>query len=297
MRKDPIAIVGAGAVGTAVAHALQVAGSRIVAVASRDGAKAESLAHSLGRARHMSIADVGSAAPTVIMAVSDSAIEEVAAAVRVSTGTLVAHTSGSRSTTSLEACRARGANVGSIHPLAAVVRARSALDATPEAYAAVFRGAAFAIEGNDEAYARLGPLALELGGHPFRITGESKPSYHIGASMLAAFSAGLAQAAWAAMVAAGASEDVASDGVAHLMRTVAQNVGNSPTPAHALTGPVARGDIAGVRRQAEAARALSPEAEQLYWAHVRHNIGLARGAGRISREVAAAMMEELAARE
>jgi predicted short-subunit dehydrogenase-like oxidoreductase (DUF2520 family) len=183
--------------------------------------------------------------------------------------------------------------VGSIHPLAAVVRARGALDATAEAYAAVFRGAAFAIEGDDEAHARLAPLALELGGHPFRIVAQAKPLYHLGASMLAAFSAGLAQAAWAEMVAAGATEDVASGGVAHLLRSVAHNIGNAQTPAHALTGPVARGDAAGVRRQAEAARALSPEAEHLYWAHVQHNIGLARGAGRISPEVAESLMAEV----
>jgi predicted short-subunit dehydrogenase-like oxidoreductase (DUF2520 family) len=293
VRKDPVAIIGAGAVGTALAHALQAAGVRVIAVASRSRDKAESLAHTLGRAKHLTIADAGAAAPIVLVAVSDSAIEEVAGTVRVSTETLIAHTSGSRTVDSLDAARARGAAVGSLHPLAAIVRARGALDATPEAYASVFRGAAFAIEGEASVYERLAPLALELGGHPFGIAGVSKPLYHLGASMLAAFSAGLAQAAWNQMRAAGASDDVASSGVAHLLRTVANNVGNAMTPAHALTGPVARGDTAGVRRQADAARTLSVEAERLYWAHVAHNIGLARAAGRISGETADAMMREL----
>jgi predicted short-subunit dehydrogenase-like oxidoreductase (DUF2520 family) len=266
---------------------------RVVAVASRSREKAESLAHSLGRARHLSIADLGSAAPIILVAVSDSAIDEVASALRVGADTLVAHTSGSRSADALQAAQVRGATIGGFHPLAAVVRARSALDATPEAYASVFRGAAFAIEGEYGVQERLAPLALELGGHPFRISASSKPLYHLGASMLAAFSAGLAQAAWKQMREAGASNDVASSGVAHLMRTVANNVGNAATPAHALTGPVARGDAAGVRRQADAARALSAEAESLYRAHVRHNIALARDAGRISGEVAQVMLTEV----
>ena len=236
---------------------------------------------------------MGTAAPIILLAVSDSAIDEVASVLRVGPDALVAHTSGSRAADALQAAEVRGASVGGFHPLAAIVRARSALDATPEAYASLFRGAAFAIEGNDNVQDRLAPLALELGGHPFRIVASSKPAYHLGASMLAAFSAGLAQAAWKQMREAGASPDVASSGVAHLMRTVANNVGNAATPAHALTGPVARGDAAGVRRQADAARALSAEAEALYWAHVRHNIALARDAGRISGEMAAVLLTEV----
>jgi predicted short-subunit dehydrogenase-like oxidoreductase (DUF2520 family) len=265
---------------------------RVVAVASRAYDKAESLAHSLGRARPVSIPDASVAAPIVLLAVSDSAIEEVAGMLTPASGTLVAHTSGSRSVDTLAAVRARG-NVGAFHPLAAVVKARCALDATPEAYASVFRGAAFAIEGDDSAYDALATLALELGGHPFRIPAPTKSTYHLGASMLAAFSAGLAQAAWQQMRNAGASEDVASSGVAHLLRTVANNVGNAPSPAHALTGPVARGDAGGVRRQAVAAKELSPEAEALYWAHVRHNIHLARDAGRITPQTAAELLLEV----
>jgi predicted short-subunit dehydrogenase-like oxidoreductase (DUF2520 family) len=293
VRRDPVAVVGAGAVGTALAHALQHAGVRIVAVASRSTQRAESLAYSLGRAQHVSIEDAGSAAPIVLVAVSDNAIDDVSRMMRVGPDTLVAHTSGSRSVDALDPARVRGASVGGFHPLAAVVRARSSLDATPEAYASVFRGAAFAIEGNDSVYERLAPLALELGGHPFRIAARSKALYHLGASMLAAFSAGLAQAAWKQMREAGASDDVASSGVSHLMRTVANNVGNAVTPAHALTGPVARGDAAGVRRQADAAKNLSAEAEALYRAHVRLNIVLARDAGRISGEVAQVLMTEV----
>ena len=108
--------------------------------------------------------------------------------------------------------------------------------------------------------------------------------------MLAAFSAGLAQIAWDQMSASGAPPDLASAGVAHLLRTVAGNIERAGMPAQALTGPVARGDAGGVRRQERTARALSPEAQDLYRVHVVHNIQLAKGAGRIDDATAARLL-------
>jgi predicted short-subunit dehydrogenase-like oxidoreductase (DUF2520 family) len=104
--------------------------------------------------------------------------------------------------------------------------------------------------------------------------------------MLAAFSTGLAQIAWDELRAAGVAPGAASAGVAHLLRTVANNIERVSSPAAALTGPVARGDPGGVIRQAATARALSPEAQELYRVHVRHNIELARRAGRIDNGTA-----------
>lgn len=232
----------------------------------------------------MALADAGAAAPIVLLSVSDSSIESAAAAIGAARGTVVAHTSGSRDVSALEAARTRGALVGGFHPLAAVVKGGP--DTSREAYAAVFRGGTVALEGTDEVRARLSPLAVSLGAHPFAIRGDQKPLYHLGASMLAAFSAGLAQVAWDQMVAAGASHAIASAGVGHLLRTVSDNVARAPMPAAALTGPVARGDAAGVARQRRAAAALPEEARRLYDAHVLHNIRLALRAGRIDERTA-----------
>ena len=277
----PVAIVGAGAIGTALAHAFEAAGVHVAAVASRHPDRAMALAGSLPRAQALSVAEAAAAAPVVLLAVSDSAIEMACEALRPGRGTVVAHTSGSRPAGALEAARVSGALVGGFHPLAAVVRATRLSDATPGAYAAIFRGAAFAVEGDREVQDRLAPLAVSLGGHPFAIVAADKPLYHLGASMLAAFSAGLAQISWDELRAAGVTPGVASAGVAHLLRTVANNIERASSPAAALTGPVARGDAGGVLRQATTAQALSPEVQALYRVHVLHNIALARAAGRI----------------
>jgi predicted short-subunit dehydrogenase-like oxidoreductase (DUF2520 family) len=285
--------VGAGALGTALAHAFTAAGVRVAAIASRSPDRAKALAAKVPGARAITLGEAGSAAPTVLLAVSDSAIEEACNAVQAATGTLVAHTSGSRDTQPLEAARALGAQTGGFHPLAAVTRWRDASEPNGTNCAVIFRGAAFAVEGNRDAQSRLVALAEALGGRPFAIAGADKPLYHLGASMLAAFSAGLAQIAWDQMRSAGADAALASAGVGHLLRTVADNIARAGTPAEALTGPVARGDAEGVRRQEMTARGLSREVRGLYHVHVVHNILLAKGAGRISDQAAAQMLAAL----
>ena len=290
MSANPVAIVGAGAMGHALGRALAAAGVSIEAVASRTATHAEALARAVRGARVVDFRSASRAGSIVLLTVSDSAIEEACAAIEAEEGTLVAHVSGSRDVSALEAARVRGADVGGFHPLAAVARGAQAVrdgDHSP------FEGALFAIEGDAGVAERLGSLATALGGHPFRIAAADKPRYHLGASMLAAFSAGLAQIAWDQLRRAGAEPDVASRAVGHLLGTVADNIARAPRPSAALTGPAARGDAEGVARQAAAAGELSEEARALYRVHALHNIALVRDTEAVDSEVRARMVAAL----
>lgn len=280
-RRDSIAIVGAGAMGTALARALDAARIPVAAVASRRSKRAESLAAELHGSAAVALDAIGESAPVILLTVSDSAIEEVCGSIRPAAGALVAHVSGFRDVSALEPARALGAHVGSMHPLAAVARGDGAPRLSATECVATFQGAAFAIEGNDDVARRLSSIAKALGGNPFPIAARDKPLYHLGASMLAAFAGGLTQITWDGMRKAGAPSDIAISGSSHLLLTVALNIARTQTPADALTGPVARGDVDGVRRQAKAAGALSREAQDLYRMHAAHNIALVHGAGRI----------------
>lgn len=293
MSEQSVAIVGPGALGTALAHALALRGVRVAAVAGRDQARVARLAAELPAATALPLAGAGAAASVVLLTVSDSAIEAVCGAIDARPGSVVAHVSGSRDVSTLAHAQARGATVGSLHPLAAVARGERARQRTPESYLATFAGAAFAVEGDDTAQAQLRPLAHALGGQPFTIAAGDKPLYHLGASTLAAFSAGLAQIAWDLMRRAGADAELASAGVSHLLRTVAENIGRAPNPAAAQTGPVARGDAGGVTRQARVAQALSPEARAVYRVHCEHAVALARASGAIDDETAMRLLAAL----
>lgn len=267
--------------GTALAHAFARAGVPVAAVASRTDEHAAALAARIAGARHVALADAGTAAPIVLLTVSDSAIESACEAIHAGAGVLVAHASGARDVSPLAAARGRGALVGGFHPIAAVIRSHALHSMTSDDHVASFRGAAFGIEGTAQVYERLAVLARALGGHPFAVAPGAKPLYHLGASMLAAFSAGLANMAWERFRAAGAPDAVATAGASHLLFTVARNVGRVPTPAQALTGPAARGDVEGVRRQIRTVRALPVQAQVLYRAHAEHSLAMALSSGRI----------------
>jgi predicted short-subunit dehydrogenase-like oxidoreductase (DUF2520 family) len=160
---------------------------------------------------------------------------------------------------------------------------------TPDDHVASFRGAAFGIEGTGDVYSTLAALATALGGYPFAVDARQKPLYHLGASMLAAFSAGLASVAWERFHAAGAPPEIATAGASHLLHTVASNIGRVPVPAAALTGPAARGDVEGVRRQVRTVSALSPAVRELYRVHAEHSLALAVSASRLDERTAATL--------
>ncbi len=291
MISTPIAIVGLGAVGTALAHACASAGVPVAAVASRSPAKAEDLAAAVG-ARAVSLAEVGRAAPLIALTVADRAIEDAAALLTDVDGRTVFHASGSRPSSCLSPLAARGARIASWHPLAAIAARRG--DGIREAYAAMFRGAAVAVEGDAAALPALRELAGALGARPFDIAADQKPAYHLGAAMLAGFSVALAEIADAQWRSVGLPRDVAHDGLAHLLGTVAANLAAAPAPSAALTGPVVRGDVDALARQAARARALPPPAAALYHAHITHLIALAVGAARITPETAQQLAQVIA---
>lgn len=278
----PLAIVGLGAVGTALAHAARAAGVPVAAVASRSPLKAEALAAVTG-ARVLPIADIARAAPLVALSVADDAIEDAAAALGDVSGATVFHCSGARPASVLAPLAARGARTASWHPLAAIAARHG--DEAPAQSAAMFRGAIVAVEGASDV-PELEALATALGARPVHITAAQKPAYHLGAAILAGFSVALAAVADAEWRRAGIPADVAHDGLAHLLGTVAANLGAAPSPAAALTGPIVRGDVDAVARQVATARTLPPAAAALYRAHTAHLVALAHHGGRIADDTA-----------
>jgi predicted short-subunit dehydrogenase-like oxidoreductase (DUF2520 family) len=158
----------------------------------------------------------------------------------------VLHTSGAVSSEVLAPLRAAGFSVGSLHPLVSVAGAFPALDP--------FRGAHFCIEG-DRAAARVArSLVKELGGHPFTISSEAKPLYHAAATVSSGHVTALFDLAIEMLQECGLTKRRARQILAPLLTSTAANLG-AQTPAEALTGPFARGDVATVRTHLAAMKA------------------------------------------
>ncbi|MEX0665074.1 MAG: Rossmann-like and DUF2520 domain-containing protein [Acidimicrobiia bacterium] len=228
-----IALVGPGRAGTALAVALLGAGHRIISVAGRTP-DAESTRVGAARfdARAVPVQYAGRGAALVLIATPDDAITATARAIAQSleSGALVLHLSGSHGLDALAAISIeRGdVRVGAFHPLQTIPSAESPLN-----------GAWAAVAGPPE----VAEVAREVGMHVFEVADADRAMYHaaavISSNHLVALLGQVARLAAAAKVPFAAFESLAR---AALENSFAFG------PVEALTGPVARGDVATVER-------------------------------------------------
>lgn len=194
------------------------------------------------------------------------ACEALAASVPLQ-GAVVFHCSGALASDRLQAARAAGAHVASVHPI------RSFAD--PSSVAAAFSGTFCGIEGDAAAIAVLEPALLAIGARPVPIDAAAKTVYHAAAVFASNYLTTVLDAALRAYQAAGIPEPVARELAQPLASETLANVfrlGAAP----ALSGPIARGDMATVARQQQAVTAWDGPTGALYEALVAPTVALAR---------------------
>ena len=166
------------------------------------------------------------------------------------------HTSGAAPSEVLAPLRALGFSVGSLHPLVSVSGAAADQDS--------FRGAHFCVEGDRAAVRLARSLVKELGGKPFTISSEAKPLYHAAATVSSGHVTALFDLAIEMLQECGLSKQRARLILAPLLKSTAANL-VAQSPAEALTGPFARGDITTVGKHLAAMKAKKmSEAADLY---------------------------------
>jgi predicted short-subunit dehydrogenase-like oxidoreductase (DUF2520 family) len=254
-------IIGAGMVGTLLAGKLTRAG---VPVAGLHGRKSElsdaasALAGVVGTSGELP--EILAECDVVVVAVRDTRVPEVAERLvkegRLKPHHLVLHTSGSRpASEALAGVRGHVRGVGTLHPLVAITDAPSALDN--------LRGAAFGIEGDEQAVRAALRLVREMGGRPLRLRPETMALYHAGAVMASNYVVALADLARGLFVEAGVPEEDALPAVLPLLGSAVRNLVEVGLPS-ALTGPVVRGDVVSVERHLEAIATSTPPLLDLY---------------------------------
>jgi predicted short-subunit dehydrogenase-like oxidoreductase (DUF2520 family) len=275
-----VSIVGAGNLGTALALTLPPAGYHVKHIAVR--AKAPSSAASRGLARKVKAQlvqlgkDASSFSPAageragtrpldtdiVWITVPDDSIAQVArqlAGKQDWKGRIVFHSSGALTSDELTSLRAKGAQVASVHPMMTFVRG-----SVPN-----MRGVSFAIEGDATAVRVARTVVERLGGHAFSIRKQNKVLYHAFGSfaspLVVALMASLEQVAIAAGIRKRHIKRVMLPLLLQTMRNYLY--GNA---ASAFSGPLARGDVATLRKHLKELKKV-PAAREVY-------IGLARAA-------------------
>ena len=248
-----ILIIGRGRVGNGLRRALRASGVHEVTTAGRTF-KASSLRN----------ADV------IVLAISDRSIESVAQAISESLapGAVVLHCAGARGTDILQACEARGAAVGVMHPLVSFPSSRR----SPS-----LRGTTFTVHGSPRAVTSARRIAKACGARAIGApTGD--PAYHAAAALVANGAAALAFVSAGVLERLGFERRDAERAIGGLLETVGENVQELGVPA-ALTGPIARGEAETVDAHRSALRRKGRDALAAYDALVPVIVRCARAAG------------------
>ncbi len=250
-----------------------------VSVLGRSLVRAQEAARFIGAA---SVSERVARTDLVLLAVPDDAIAGVVASLSEVEGSLVVHLSGSLSSEVLAPSRKKGARTGALHPL------RSFAD--PGAAAEAFRGTYCAVEG--EASEELAELVRAIGGVPLRVRPEGKALYHAGAVFASNYLVASLEAALRLFEAAGISREEAAPALGVLAEGTIRNVSRIGIPA-ALSGPIERGDVATIRRHAEAMRDRVPALSGLYTELARVTCEVALAKGSIDRDRAGEVLGSL----
>jgi predicted short-subunit dehydrogenase-like oxidoreductase (DUF2520 family) len=258
-------VIGPGRLGSTLIAALDRAGLTVSAV----GVHQEEDTGFGGGPAYVRVVDAALEADALWLAVPDDDIFAVAGqlasalpgARRSGRAPLAIHSSGLGSLHLLKPLHEAGVLTLCLHPLQTFAG---------DGRADVLDGVPCAVTALDESVATMGEgLATKLGMEPFRLADEDKTLYHLAAVVASNLFVALESEAAKLMGEATGRED-GMRLLAPLLKTTVANL-EARGPAGALTGPVARGDVATVRahlrlldreapRVASAYRTLSLEA-------------------------------------
>ncbi len=253
-------IVGCGRVGKVLGCLFASKGVfALQDVLNRSRASAESAVAFLGAGR--AVGGYGELRPADIcmLAVPDDQILPCCAQLArhglLTAAPVVFHCSGARAAADMAAALGAGVPVASVHPV------RSFAD--PHAVAASFDGTFCSIEGDSAALAVLEPALAAIGARVIPVDGRAKTLYHAAAVFACNYVVTLLDIALQAYRAAGVPEATARELMEPLVRENVDNIFHLG-PARALTGPIARGDLATVTRQQAAVEAWQARYGEVY---------------------------------
>lgn len=249
----PITIVGAGALGQALARSLHDSGRSIEMIVSRSDERGEVLAEAVGARRVQSPDGVSS--KVILLCVPDDHIESVASKLDAPTAGIVAHCAGSRGLDVLAVPASRGSHVGSIHPVMVLAMAGRGPDA--------LRGATAAIEGDEISGPWLKSLAEDIGMRAVEIPPERRALYHLSAAMVGGLMTGLLAASADLWQLLGLERETAVMALAPMVREAGRNLEALGVPK-VVMGPAARGDTGTIQRHLDVLEVHAPHLMPLY---------------------------------
>jgi len=277
-----LSIIGAGAVGSSLGLALHKAGFPVVSVVSRTGSHAITLARKLDcRKASTNLRDVDSRTELLLIAVSDSALGQVAAdfseSKHVAFKKIFAfHCSGVYTSNALLPLHRKGSTVASIHPIQSFPRSIS-----PERMQSKLKGIAYGIEGRPDAIEHARTIVSRLNGKSVVIPRQTKALYHAASVFASNYLTVLLNAVYELSGLAGLKGSWAEIFGPLLTSTTEHTVRDSARET--LTGPVVRGDLETIHLHLEALLDYAPHLLPMYTVAGMEAARIAKLSGRINR--------------
>lgn len=274
--RPPVAIVGAGAVGRALALRLSGRGYPVAAVLSRTKASAQRLADAVGApVASNDLSDLPDGVELVLLCAGDSALKGLAEDLAYTRfpwrGVAVAHVSGALPAALLQPLKDAGAVTFAFHPLQTLTR-----DSGENVLDGVYVG----VEGDPRGVAAGVELAVGLDLRYLVLDADSKARYHLAASMASNFFVTLMGMVQETMGSLGIGRAEAHQIIRPLVQGTLDNMAALP-PEDALTGPIVRGDVDTLRQHGLALRRHLPQLVPAYAALAVETVRLAVRSGRL----------------
>ncbi len=281
--KPTVSIVGCGIVGTAMGKLLGKAGYRISGVVTTDLETARTAAEETG-AERFSVCpwEVTRGADIVFITTPDDLIESTCARISENKGfdrnAVVIHCSGALSSDILSSARDSEAVVATLHPLQSFASTDQAVSLVP--------GSFCTIEGDQDALPIVRQIVEDIGGILLEIEARKKTLYHAAAVAACNYLVTLIYLALELDKIAGLTSDSSYGALLPLIKGTLSNIGKKGIPG-ALTGPIARGDVATVSAHLKAIEKDAPKFLALYKCMGLYTVDLAKAKGTLSQAAAA----------
>ena len=273
-----LGFIGAGSVGTTFGIRLAEHGYAVAAVADISAAAAERFAGRVAGCRVFKDAQaLADTVDMVFITTPDDFIPRVSSELKWRPTQMAVHCSGASTVRSLESARQQGAQVGSIHPCQTFAGIEQAVANLP--------GSTFAIEAEEPLKTTLTEMGRALGGDIVYLTSEDKVLYHAAAAMACNYVTTIVKLAADLWRNFGKTPSDAVKAYMPLLHGTLANIETAGFPK-CLTGPIARGDVATVRRHLTALEKYAPELLPLYKALGTFTIPIGRDKGSLSTESA-----------
>lgn len=255
-----VALIGTGRLASALAPAMKAAGIRVVSVVARTEGSARRFRRRFPWLAGVTATAVRGKPDLFLLAVPDREIDRTASALAETIrrpGAVALHHAGGLGTEPLTPLASAGLATGVLHPLQVLGVAGSNL----------LQGSYSRIEGEPRARRVAESLAADLGMKVLKFRRrpdrEARSAYHAGAALASNDLVALISLGVDLLTSSGIGRSQAVDALAALAEGAIRNLREGGVKG-ALTGPVARRDVATVAAHLDRLGRLSPEAREIH---------------------------------